>query len=150
MMRVLRYRKKDTGGFTIIEVVVSLLVVGVFAAVIFRLFILQADVGTRWLQFEKAEQIAYNNLDKYARYVATQTNNCNDYPTSNAELTLLSQTTQPTGFTSSVTEEVVSSMPYGCSTTKISDGYPIKVLSSVTYGPDSRKITHATYINVGG
>ena len=149
-MSIFRHKKSSTEGFTIVEVITALVVVGIFIAIIFRLFILQTEVGSRWLQFEKAEQIAYNNLDKYSRYVATQTNSCTDYPTAAATNTLLNQTSQVAGFTTSVSQQVVSSMPYGCDATKLSDRYPIQVMSTVTYGPSSTQVTHATYVYAGG
>lgn len=141
---------KSERGFTIIEVVSSIFIISVFVVVISQLYILQTQVAGEWLQFEKAEQIAYNNLDKYARYAAAQTNSCTDYPTATSEKQLLSQTTQVGGLPGPVVQSVAASMPYGCNSNLLSDGFPIKIVSSVTYGPSSKKSTYATYVNAGG
>ena len=143
--------KTDSAGFTIIEVIGSLFLVSIFTIIISQLFILQTQISSGWLRFEKAEQVAYNNLNKYARYVSENTNNCTDYPTSSSQKTLLSQGGAVDGLPSPVSQSVVSSMPYGCSPEMITDGFPIKIVSSVTYGsPSPKTITYATYVNAGG
>jgi len=150
-MTIRRQRNRGrTGGFTVVEVVVAIVVMAIFIAVIFRLFILQIQVGTGWLQYENAEQLAYNNLKKYSRYAAAQTDSCDDYPTSSTQKTLLSSSTPVDGLPSPVVQSVISQMPYGCSDDLLTDGYPVQIISTVTYGPNAKKITHATYVGTGG
>lgn len=143
------FKTNSEEGFTIVEVLTSLVVIGVFITIIFQLFIFQSGIGASWLRFELAEQLAYNNMNKYGRYEAAQTTTCADYPTSSSSKTLFSQSAPVSGLPSPVSQQVVSSMPYGCDATKLSNRYPIKIISTVTYGPDSKQITHATYVNAG-
>ncbi len=149
-MKISKYHsKKGSEGFTIVEVLTSLVVIGVFITIIFQLFIFQSGIGASWLRFESAEQLAYNNMNKYGRYEAAQTTTCADYPTSSSSKTLFSQSAPVSGLPSPVSQQVVSSMPYGCDAAKLGNRYPIKIISTVTYGPDSKQITHATYVNAG-
>lgn len=142
--------KKNEMGFSIVEIIISILIIAVFSGAIFQLTIVQTQVSGGWLQFEKAEQLAYNNLGKYARYVAAQTNTCTSYPTATTEVQLLSETVTVSGLPNPVVQSVITSMPYGCSSTSLTNGAPIKVVSTVTYGPNSKTSTYATYVNAGG
>lgn len=142
--------RRNDGGFTIVEVIGAIVLVAIFSIMITQLYIMQSQISGSWLQFEKAEQIAYNNLETYARYVAEQTTVCTDYPTTTTEKQQMVSTVPVGGLPSPVTQTVTSSMPYGCSVAQLGEGIPIKVVSTVTYGPNAKKTTYGTYVNAKG
>ena len=62
----------------------------------------------------------------------------------NGPQTLLNTTGKYTGLPGTVTQSVVATAPYGCTATG-ERGTPIRIQSKVTYGPQSKVVTHATY-----
>ena len=146
---------KNSDGFTIVEVAVTLVVIGIFSIVILMMQTQVSNISVLEVQHTKASYLAYSNMRKYA----------NDSPPTWFECVAPPPSTRPTGSVYSimssigridglpgiVRQEVYVSAPYGCKSGTASFGMPIKVESVVEYGlPSSgagsgRKVTHATY-----
>lgn len=146
---------KNSDGFTIVEVAVTLVVIGIFSIVILMMQTQVSNISVLEVQHTKASYLAYSNMRKYA----------NDSPPTWFECVAPPPSTRPPGSVYSVMksigrvdglpgmvrQEVYVSAPYGCKSGTASFGMPIKVESVVEYGlPSSgagsgRKVTHATY-----
>ena len=59
--------------------------------------------------------------------------------------TLINETAAITGLAAPVSQKVVATAPYLCGGGTSGIGMPIRVESTVTYGPDHRKVTHVSY-----
>ena len=146
---------KNSDGFTIVEVAVTLVVIGIFSIVILMMQTQVSNISVLEVQHTKASYLAYSNMRKYA----------NDSPPTWFECVAPTPSTRPPGSVYSimssigrvdglpgiVRQEVYVSAPYGCKSGTASFGMPIKVESVVEYGlPSSgtgsgRKVVHATY-----
>ena len=146
---------KNSDGFTIVEVAVTLVVIGIFSIVILMMQTQVSNISVLEVQHTKASYLAYSNIRKYA----------NDSPPTWFEWVAPPPSTRPPGSVYSimssigrvdglpgiVRQEVYVSAPYGCKSGTASFGMPIKVESVVEYGlPSSgtgsgRKVVHATY-----
>ena len=146
---------KNSDGFTIVEVAVTLVVIGIFSIVILMMQTQVSNISVLEVQRTKASYLAYSNMRKYA----------NDSPPTWFECVAPTPSTRPPGSVYSimssigrvdglpgiVRQEVYVSAPYGCLSGTASFGMPIKVESVVEYGlPSSgtgsgRKVVHATY-----
>lgn len=132
-------------GFTIVEVLVTLLVGAVFIIAFAQLRITQNKITSTMRTYDAADLLAYNNLRTYAYGKAPTWFVCTYSGGSPQPMTLLSSTADVSGITSPVTQSVVATAPYGCGGGSSGNGYPIKVVSTVTYGPNSKVVSHATY-----
>ncbi len=133
-------------GFTLIEVVVTMLVT---VMLIIGMVQIQSSVSQLSIQQNQqriASELAYNNLRKYV----------NDNPPSWFQCEINGGNAQPQtliddsggsvdGLPSPVSQKVVATAPYLCGGGTTGIGMPIRVESTVTYGPDGRKVTHASY-----
>lgn len=132
-------------GFTIIEAMTAVLVAAVFLAIIFQVFLIQSQLSESTVEYNNADLLAYNNLRTYAYGGAPTWFDCN-YSGGNPTPNVLKNTTGAVaGISGTVTQTVTATAPYGCGGESSGIGYPIKVVSTVTYGKDSREVTHATY-----
>lgn len=130
-------------GFTIIELMVTIVVGAIFVLSIYQLTIVTISITSGSSQYTIASNLAYANLRHYVDgRSAIYWFSC---PSSNetAPQTLLSQTGAISGLPSPVAQTVTVTAVYGCSGTNA--GTPVNVTSTVTYGPYSQEVSHASY-----
>lgn len=146
---------KNSDGFTIVEVAVTLVVIGIFSIVILMMQTQVSNISVLEVQHTKASYLAYSNMRKYANDSPPTWFECVALPPSTrppgSVYSVMSSTGRVDGLPGMVRQEVYVSAPYGCKSGTTSFGMPIKVESVVEYGlPSSgagsgRKVTHATY-----
>jgi len=143
---------KKSGGFTLVEVCVTIVVASLFIIAITQLFLTQNTISTAIKTYTKADSLAYNNLRTFAYgerptwFVCTKVTP-GDANSLAKPMVIFNKTDDVSGITSPVIQTVTATAPYGCggSAPSYSAGYPIKVESAVTYGTDGKKVVHATY-----
>ena len=142
-------------GFTIVEVAVTLVVIGIFMVIILSMQAQVSTISVLSAQQTKASFLAYNNMRRYANDSPPSWFKCNT-GSSSTRYKVMEITESIDGLPGMVRQEVYASAPYGCKDAssgggKSSLGMPVKVESIVEYGlPSSgsgsgRKVTHATY-----
>jgi prepilin-type cleavage/methylation N-terminal domain protein len=146
---------KNSDGFTIVEVAVTLVVIGIFSIVILMMQTQVSNISVLEVQHTKASYLAYSNMRKYANDSPPTWFECVAPPPSTrppgSVYSIMSSIGRVDGLPGIVRQEVYVSAPYGCKSGTASFGMPIKVESVVEYGlPSSgagsgRKVTHATY-----
>lgn len=132
-------------GFTLIEVLVAVIVAALFISAFSQMYIIQSRLSTEMDTYEQADALAYTNLRTYAFGKAPTWFTCiytNGVPES---MNLIQSNDAVDGLPGPVSQSVIATAPYGCGGSSGTIGYPIKVISTVTYGPDARKVVHATY-----
>lgn len=135
----------QTGGFTLVEVLITIVIASFFIITFSQLHIVQSRLGSIMSGFDTADMLAYNNLRTYAYGKAPSWFVCTYASGSPTPMTLLTSTSPVSGIPSPVTQTVVATAPYGCGGSSSGIGYPIKVTSTVTYGSDAKVVVHATY-----
>ena len=144
---------KNSDGFTIVEVAVTLVIIGIFSMVILMMQTQVSNISVLEVQHTKASYLAYGNMRKYANDSPPVWFKCVDPPRAPGfRYTVMTSTGRVDGLPGMVRQEVYASAPYGCKSGTASFGMPIKVESVVEYGlPSSgtgsgRKVVHATYV----
>lgn len=132
-------------GFTLVEAMAALFVAALFLATIFQVFLVQSQLSASTVAYNNADRLAYNNLRTYAYGAAPSWFVCTYSGASPNSNVLIDTIGSVDGIPGVVTQSVVATAPYGCGGGSTGIGYPIKVVSTVTYGKDSREVTHATY-----
>lgn len=146
---------KNSDGFTVVEVAVTLVVIGIFSIVILMMQTQVSNISVLEVQHTKASYLAYSNMRKYANDSPPTWFECVAPPPSTrppgSVYSIMSSIGRVDGLPGIVRQEVYVSAPYGCKSGTASFGMPIKVESVVEYGlPSSgagsgRKVVHATY-----
>lgn len=146
---------KNSDGFTIVEVAVTLVVIGIFSIVILMMQTQVSNISVLEVQHTKASYLAYSNMRKYANDSPPTWFECVAPPpstrTPGSVYSVMKSIGRVDGLPGMVRQEVYVSAPYGCKSGTASFGMPIKVESVVEYGlPSSgagsgRKVVHATY-----
>lgn len=140
-----RQRVSEQSGFTLVEVLVTIIVATLFVVTISQLTTAQSKVTANVNAYNTADLLAYNNLRTYAYGKAPTWFDCT-YTGGNPDaMTLIAKTDAVVGLPAPVTQSVVATAPYGCGGGSSGIGYPIKVVSTVTYGPSAKVVVHATY-----
>lgn len=141
----IQQRASDQRGFTLVEILVTIIVATVFIMTISQLHITQSKVTSYVDAYNTADLLAYNNLRTYAYGKAPTWFEC-EYASGNPKpMTLIAKTDPVEGLPSPVSQSVIATAPYGCGGGSAGIGYPIRVVSTVTYGADARVVVHATY-----
>lgn len=138
-------RRVNEKGFTIVEVAVTLFVASVLVAGIIRLQTSVSRLSIQQVQHRIASDIAYNNLRKYVNENPPTWFACEVVGGVAKPKTLIDKTAVIEGLAAPVLQKVVATAPYLCGGGTSGIGMPIRVESTVTYGPDHRKVTHASY-----
>ncbi len=154
--------EKTQAGFTAIELLITIIVAALFAISFYQLFIAVNQSSAAARNRATASDLAYSYLRKYAsagitpddwspKFVcssASGSSNTNDRSVNaNATGTILasgSLTPDTTGLPLPITYSVVALAIYGCAGTNLNK--PIRVESTVTFGPQNTAIKHATYV----
>ena len=136
---------KQQEGFTMVELIVVITVAAALAMSIFQLTSTINNLSTEAAQRVKASSVAYTNLRLYANGERPNWFDCVTFNAGGGSpLTIYSSTSAVTGLPSPISQTVVATAPYGCGGAN-SVGMPIRVQSQITYGSNSRTVTHATY-----
>ena len=143
---------KNSDGFTIVEVAVTLVIFGIFSIVILMMQTQVRNISVLEVQYTKASYLAYSNMRKYANDSPPTWFKCVEpHRAPGSRYLVTGSTGRVDGLPGMVRQEVYASAPYGCLSGTASFGMPIKVESVVEYGlPSSgagsgRKVVHATY-----
>jgi len=134
-------------GFTLVEVLITVIVAAVFIITFSQLHIVQSRLANITTAYDTADLLAYNNLRIYAYGKAPNWFTCTYSGGSPVDVTLLSSSAAVKGLPSPVSQTVVASAPYGCGGSSSGIGYPIRVVSTVKYDalPNQKVVVHATY-----
>lgn len=121
-------------GYTLIEVVVTILAASIFLIGISQLSLTSLNLSVSVSRRTVADNLSYSNLRKYVNGSGARNwFDCNAGSTA----TLLNSTSAVDGLPAPVTQLITASAPYGCPGT-------IVVTSKVTYG-----ITNTEYVYAG-
>lgn len=132
-------------GFTLVEILITVVVASIFIITFSQIHIVQSRLSKIMTSYDAADLLAYNNLRTFAYGKAPNWFECTIVSGTPEAKTMLSITTPVSGIPSPVTQTVVATAPYGCGGGNVGMGYPIKVVSTVTYDTDSKVVVHATY-----
>lgn len=125
-------------GFTIVEVIVALVISGLFIIGIYSASSGTLQVSTESSQKTQASNAAYANLRKYANGLPIT------FPCSASTTSLMSSTASISGLPGPILQTVTATATHGCSA---SDPYDIiQIVSTVRYGPQNKQVAHATYV----
>ncbi len=131
--------RRQAEGFTIVEVIVTIVVSALFIGAIFSLYVYLTSLNKTTSEYNTADQLAYNNLRTFAYGAAPTWFECKADP----DRVLDIPTSTVPGIAGNVRQEVVATAVFGCGGGSNYIGYPILVTSTVEYG--GRKVSHATY-----
>ena len=137
--------KTNNKGFTLVEVLITVVVATLFIVAFSQLHIAQSRISTTMNTYSRADQLAYNNLRIYANGKSPTWFDCTYVSGAPKPMNLINSTDPVDGLPSPLIQSVVATAPYGCGGGSSGIGYPIKVVSTVTYGSDAKVIVHATY-----
>ena len=146
-------------GFTIVELIVTIVVAGIFIGIISQMNGFVVNTATNSRRFETASNLAYNNLRIYANGQKATWFDCigDEASEKTAPFTdgkskpdatgkdILHLTSSASGLPDPVIQTVNVLAPYGCGLS--ASGMPIRVVSTVTYGSPAKKVVHATYVS---
>lgn len=135
---VLHSGKVRQRGFTIVEIVVTVGVLGLFFALFLQNYLLLESQRINASRHAQASDVAYSNLRKFTAPPAGVT--CS---LSGVGLTFTPETIDPG---SRITAQTVRAYPAnGCDGPEFAGGI-VKIESTVTYDDGSRKVTHASFV----
>ena len=100
-------------GFTIVEVAVTLVVIGIFMVVILSMQAQVSTISVLSTQQTKASFLAYNNMRRYANDSPPSWFKCSSDPSS-TRYKVMEKTEMIDGLPGMVRQEVYASAPYGC------------------------------------
>jgi prepilin-type N-terminal cleavage/methylation domain-containing protein len=131
-------------GFTIVELLVTIIVAALFVGVFYNMFVILIGVNSNARNISQAGNLAYSNMRRYPTAATiTGTGISCAIPGGTGNLLNTTGTDSDYPDLGSVTETVTASFPYGCSA--VYD--VIKIVSVVTYGASGNKVSYATYVN---
>lgn len=132
-------------GFTVVEVLMAISIAAFFVISIVQIYIFQTRLSSTTSAYNTADLLAYNNLRTYSYGKAPTWFECVYVSGSPLPHTLLNSSADVNSIPSPVTQTVVATAPYGCGGASPGIGYPIRVVSTVTYGSNAKVVVHATY-----
>jgi prepilin-type N-terminal cleavage/methylation domain-containing protein len=125
-------------GFTVVEMLVTVIVAATFAFMFYQLFISSIMLSDAARRDAIAGEIAYSNLQKYPTSASVSgAANCALPDASNT--TTVNNVYPDIG---AVTETTISSWPFACTNPDI-----VKLESSVSYKGSTKKVTYAAYLD---
>ncbi|HUO61909.1 MAG TPA: hypothetical protein VMT96_00455 [Candidatus Bathyarchaeia archaeon] len=159
----LRHHKpgRSAEGFTVAELVVTVVVLSIFLYTLFQGYLVIQTQRLNVARQAHASDIAYTNLRKVTSRPAALTQTVCNTNASIMDLTAGTQSTEPGlditqyGYTlesttnltqtlgSTATQTLVAYAPQGCANLTTA---PVEIVSTVTFGTNGDKITHAAYV----
>jgi prepilin-type N-terminal cleavage/methylation domain-containing protein len=140
--------KQKQQGFTIVEVVVTLVVLSLFLVGFFQSYLLLESQRVNVVRQSKASDIAYVNLGKYPAKPPNLICSSgvtilgSNKDTVSRPYNFVAET--DTALLGTTSQEITASAPNGCDATDFKDGL-VKIISTVVYS-GSRSVTHVTYV----
>ena len=135
---------KNSSGFTLVEILVTIVVTSIFLLSAFQLSGTIQQLSVSGNQASIADALAYSNMRIYANGQSPATwFTCGSNPAT--PVVLLNSTSAVSGVPNPILQHVEATAPYGCGGS-LSD-MPIRVESYVQYGSTNRKVTHATFVS---
>lgn len=131
-------------GFTIVEVVVTLLFISIISIGILTMHTQVSILSIINRQEQKASYLAYDNMRKYVNGSPPTWFLCTNQMPGVAQQVLLDLEGYVSELPGTTKQKVVASAPYGCGNAVSSLGMPIRVESIVTYG-NGKKVAHVAY-----
>lgn len=144
-MRKRHVSSPKEAGFTLIEVLIAVIVAALFISAFGQMYIIQSRLSSEMDTYELADELAYSNLRTYAFGKSPTWFTCTYASGSPVPVELIDSDDPVEGLPGPVSQSVVATAPYGCGGSSGAIGYPIKVVSTVTYDTDGRTVVHATY-----
>ncbi len=149
-------KNSDETGFTVVEVVVTLVITSLFLAFFFQLYLVGESQRVKVSQQTTASNISYANLNKVVSRSFVETNSsapvaCDTTAGSvNRNNLSINPSASGSNLTAAITLEsatgygqtVTAFFPRGCGL-----NMPVKIESAVTYGSPEETVIHATYVN---
>lgn len=135
---------RQSDGFTIVELIITILVAGIFLASIFSLFSTVMLFATTTAQRNTASDLAYANMRLYANSAGPTWFTCP--ATETAAVTVKNSTGNVPNLPGSVQQTVTASALYGCAGDN--SGLPVRVISTVIYDNGQKRVSHATYTSL--
>jgi type II secretory pathway pseudopilin PulG len=151
--------KNKSGGFSTVELLVTIIVAAIFAIALSELSILSNSVIASARQKSVASELAYSYLRQYTGAdstpaywftcsTASGSSNTNDYtvnPNAAGQTLMSGDFSNYNGLVGQVTYSVTALAFYGCSGANA--GTPIKISAKVTYGINNSTVEHSTLVN---
>jgi prepilin-type N-terminal cleavage/methylation domain-containing protein len=125
-------------GFTVIEMLVTVIVSAIFAFMFYQLFINSSKLNSVARRDALASEIAYSNLKKYP--TAASVGGVANCASPDASTTTTATNIYPD--IGQVSETIIISWPFACTNPDIA-----KIESSVTYKGNSNKVSYVAYVN---
>lgn len=132
-------------GFTVVEVLMAISTAAFFVISIVQIYIFQTRLSSTTAAYNTADLLAYNNLRTFSYGKAPTWFECVYDSGTPQPQTLLSSSAAVNSIPAPVTQTVIATAPYGCGGASSGIGYPIRVVSTVTYGSNAKAVVHATY-----
>ncbi len=136
-----------SNGFTIVELLITLLVATTFVLAFTQLYLLIETEGSIAEHRAKASSLAYFNLRMYTEderpswFVCNAATDLSANANAPGQVLVNSPISDPSALPRPATQKVVAYAPFGCNT-----NMPIKLLSTIEYGQNPvRKVVHGTY-----
>ncbi len=136
-------------GFTVVELLVTIITAAMFVAMFYQLYIVLVGINATARSTAQASDLAYSNLRLYPTVISTG-KTCDVLTNVNSTVNLIPASGSPVAAVDSnyqelgaVTQQVTAQFPYGCSAVY----NVVKLVSTVTYGTSSFKVSYATYVN---
>lgn len=148
-------RAKDrSNGFTVIEVVVTLTIMGLFLALFFQIFSTSQQQELSTLRLAAANDLAQTNLRKITKknQISPAAAACSasndltqDANAAGSDITFTAETTLPPSLPSSTQQQMKVQYPQGCDISM-----PAKIISIVTYtaGASLEEIRRVSYVSI--
>ena len=149
----------DQHGFTVVEMIVTIVVLSIFMTGIFQSYLLLESQRVLVARQARASDIAYSNLRKFQTRPANLLcnpaqisptrglviGNESNYPGSSAYgfVAESGETVKYMGRTSQLHQTVTAYAPNGCTGSNFTDGI-VKIISTVTY--EGGSVSHAGYV----
>ena len=124
-------------GFTVIEMLVTVIVAALFAFIFYQLFISSTKINSNARRDAIAGEIAYSNLKKYPNKESVTVPA--DCASPSATNTITSTNNYPD--IGSVTETIITSWPFACSDTSIA-----KIESIASYKGGQNQVSYVAYV----
>lgn len=141
--------KTKQSGFTIVELLVTVITAAMFVGMFYQLFVVLVGINSTARNTAQASDLAYSNLRRYPDVASTGLT-CNTSTNVSTTVNLIPASGSPTATVNAnypelgaVIEQVTAQFPYGCSAVY----NVVKLVSTVTYGTSSYKVSYATYVN---
>lgn len=126
-------------GFTVIEMLVTVIVAATFAFMFYQLFVSSTKLNDVARRDAIAGEIAYSNLKKYPT-AASAGGTANCALPNNVETVSTASTSYPD--IGIVTETITRSWPFACTNPDVT-----KLESSISYKGGANKVSYAVYVN---